>query len=171
MDKVIRETLAQGRLIYEEYKKPLAAFGAEPSVLPEDPEGGVAGLLDWILGEFTALSEVLGNTTDNAAIVSCESILAILDHEGCQDLSRLGSRDFVYPSHSELGRNLENIQAVKKSFVRRFCKETERGIMREIARSRLEVAKAVEAEVASALEGTEDAGTSEARPADADEQV
>ncbi|RLM85368.1 Clathrin heavy chain 2 -like protein [Panicum miliaceum] len=147
----------------------LAAFGTEPSVLPEDPKGGVAGLLNWILGEFTALAEVLENTADNAAVVSCESILAILDHDGCQDLSKLGSRD-LYPLHSELGRNFENIQVVKKSFVRRFWKETGREIMREIARSRKEAAKAVEAEVASALEGTEDAGTSRTGPAGANDQ-
>ncbi|RLN11848.1 hypothetical protein C2845_PM09G11790 [Panicum miliaceum] len=153
MDQAIREACAQGQLIYEEYKKALAGFSVEPSPVPEDPEGGVAGLLNWILGEFTLLSELLGSTADNAAVVSCGSLLAILNREGCQDSNRLSSRDFVYPSHTDLSQNIENIQTVKKSFVWKFWK-----------------VKALEAEMASVLESTDAAGTSDARPADGGDQ-
>ncbi|RLN31219.1 hypothetical protein C2845_PM05G36230 [Panicum miliaceum] len=40
MEVAIRDMKAQGDLIYEKYRKALAAFGAESFPIPEDPEGG-----------------------------------------------------------------------------------------------------------------------------------
>jgi laccase len=84
MDEDIGEIVEKSDQIYLEYKKALATFGAEPKTLPEDPEGGATGLLNWILKEFSPLADVLNMASDNSAVISCESILAILDREGCQ---------------------------------------------------------------------------------------
>ena len=90
MDEVIKEISKKSEQIYQEYKKALAIFGAELADLPQDYEGGASGVLNWILKEFT----VLTMTSDNSAVVSCKSILALLDREGCQDLQKIGSHDF-----------------------------------------------------------------------------
>ncbi|RLN00741.1 hypothetical protein C2845_PM06G25620 [Panicum miliaceum] len=58
--------------------------------------------------------------SDNSAVISCESILAILDHEGCEHLSLLSSGDYVFPAYSDLDQNISNIQSVKKAFVWRL---------------------------------------------------
>ncbi|RLM56270.1 hypothetical protein C2845_PM10G10230 [Panicum miliaceum] len=52
--------------------------------------------------------------SDNSAVISCESILAILDHEGCEDLSRLSSSDYIFPAYSDLDPNISKIQMVKR---------------------------------------------------------
>jgi laccase len=83
MDKAIGEIVEKSDQIYLEYKKALATFGAEPEPLPQDPEGRASGLLNWILKEFSSLAGILNMASDNSAIISCESILAMLDHEGC----------------------------------------------------------------------------------------
>lgn len=91
-----------------------------------------------MLNEFSVLKDVLAGESDNSAVVSCESVLAILDREGCQDLHKLASADYVFPEYLELEVNVAKIQAVKKSFVRKFWKVAGRKTMRDVARSRLE---------------------------------
>jgi hypothetical protein len=87
MDGAIREIVEKGDAIYQEYKNALTTFGAEPAALPEDSKGrGVSGLLNWILSEFKVLADILNLTSDNSAMISCESVFAILDRKGCQDL-------------------------------------------------------------------------------------
>jgi hypothetical protein len=96
MDEAIGEIVEKSYQIYLEYKKALATFGTKPEPLPQDPEGGATGLLNWILKEFSSLADVLNMASNNSTIISCESILAILDREGCQDLNRLSSRDTFF---------------------------------------------------------------------------
>ena len=105
MDEVIKEISEKSEQIYQEYKKALAIFGAELADLPQDYEGGASGLLNWILKEFTVLGDILTMTSDNSAVVSCKSILALLDREGCQDLQKIGSHDF-FSEYSELESNI-----------------------------------------------------------------
>jgi polyhydroxyalkanoate synthesis regulator phasin len=83
IEKVITVMVSRSELIYKEYKAALAAFGAEPFPLPTQTEGeqGVVALLDWLLREFEGLREILVTASDNAATLSCESVLAILDRE------------------------------------------------------------------------------------------
>jgi len=50
-----QDILSNSAAIYEEYRKALASFGAEPSPFPEDSKCGASGLLDWLLGEFEDL--------------------------------------------------------------------------------------------------------------------
>ena len=124
--------------IREEYRKALASFGAEPSPFPEDAEGGASGLLDWLLSEFEDLSQILASVSDNTAVMACESIMAILAHEGCSELNRIGDRDYVFPEPSELEEDTAKVQAVKKLFLRKFWKLSGREMVREAAQQRLE---------------------------------
>ena len=57
---------------------------------------------DWLLSEFEDLSQILASVSDNTAVMACESIMAILAHEGCSELDRIGDRDYVFPEPSEL---------------------------------------------------------------------
>ena len=116
----------------------MATFGVEPSPFPEDAEEGASGLLDWLLGEFEDLGKVLTNVSDSTAVRTCESVLAILAHEGCPELEKIASRDYVFPEHSELEENIAKVQAVKKSFLRKFWKVSGREVVREIAQRRME---------------------------------
>jgi hypothetical protein len=140
-EKTIEEMAKRSELIFEEYKIALATFGAEPLPLPAQAirEEGVLALLSWLLNEFKGLHDILVTATDNAAAVSCESILALLNREGCEDFSKLGAKDFVYPSYKELGQDLSSVQTVKKSFFRRFWKVSGREAVRAIAAERLKV--------------------------------
>ena len=115
-----REIMAKSAAIREQYAKALATFGAEPSPFPEEVDGGASGLLDWLLGEFEVLGEVLSNVSDNTAVMTCESIMAILACEGCPELESMGSRDYAIPEYSELDEDITKIQGVKKAFLRRF---------------------------------------------------
>jgi laccase len=117
MDEAIGEIVEKSDQIYLEYKKALATFGAEPEPLPQDPKGGAMGLLNWILKEFASLTNILSMAFDNSVVISCESILEILDHEGCQDLSCLSSSDYIFPMYSDLGQNISDIQVMKKAFI------------------------------------------------------
>jgi hypothetical protein len=117
MDDSIGEIIEKSDQIYLEYKKALATFGAEPKPLPQDPGGGASGLLSWTLKEFSLLEGISNMASDNSAIISCKSILAMLDRKGCQDLSRLSSRNYVFPSYSDPSQNISNIQVVKKAFI------------------------------------------------------
>ena len=133
-----QDILSKSTAIREEYRRALASFGAEPSPFPEDSEGGASGLLDWLQGEFEDLGQILTSVSDNTAVVACESVLAILAHEGCPELERIGARDYVFPEPSDLVEDIAKIQAVKKSFLRKFWKVSGREIVREAAQQRLE---------------------------------
>ena len=115
-----REILAKSTAIRAESEKALATFGAEPSPFPEDAEDGVAGLLDWLLGEFEVFGSVLSSVSDNTAVMTCESIMAVLSHEGCPELDRIASQDFIFPEYFELDDEIAKIQAMNKSFFRGF---------------------------------------------------
>jgi len=58
--------------------------------------------------------------------------------EGCPELERIGARDYVFPESSDLVEDIAKIQAVKKSFLRKFWKVSGREIVREAAQQRLE---------------------------------
>lgn len=74
---------------------------------------------------------------DNAAVLTCESLFALLDHEGCKVYKRLGSKEFVYPAFEDLKSDIEKIQAVNKAFIRRFWKVSGREAVRTISVARL----------------------------------
>ena len=99
---------------------------------------GVSGLLDWILQEFAVLGNILMNISDNSAVVSCGSAFALLEHEGCQDMSKIADTGYQIPEPSELQACSSRIQAVKKAFLRRFWLSAGRQVLRDIARQRLE---------------------------------
>jgi len=77
--------------IYEAYKDTLATFGAEPEPLIRSDGLGLNGLLDWLLKEFAVLGNILTDISDNLAVISCENAFALLEHEGCQDLSKIAA--------------------------------------------------------------------------------
>ena len=54
------------------------------------------------------------------------------------ELERIGARDYGFPELSELDEDTAKIQAVRKSFLRKFWKVSGREIVREAARQRLE---------------------------------
>ena len=133
-----QDILNKSTAILEEYRKALASFGAEPSPFPEDAEDGASGLLDWLLNEFEDLSQILASVSDNTAVVACESVMAVLAHEGCPDLDRIGNRDYVFSEPSELEEDTAKVQAVKKLFLCKFWKVSGREMVREAVQQRLE---------------------------------
>ena len=95
-------------------------------------------MLDWLLAEFEGLGEIMTSVSDNTAVMASESVMAILAHEGCMELERIATRDYAFPGHSELEDEIAKVQAVKKSFLRRFWKLSGRQVVQEAARRRLE---------------------------------
>ena len=49
MGGAVQEIAEKSEAVYEEYKRALATFGAEPAALETEAEGGRSGLLDWLL--------------------------------------------------------------------------------------------------------------------------
>ncbi|KAG2611934.1 uncharacterized protein LOC120704724 [Panicum virgatum] len=145
-DRVMWESASQDILnksaaIREEYRKALASFGAEPSPFPEYSEGGASGLLDWLLGEFEDLGRILASVSDNTAVMTCESVMAVLACEGCRELETIGVRDYAFPDYAELEEEIAKVQPVKKAFLRKFWKLSGRQVVQEAARRRLEEAR------------------------------
>jgi len=142
-DRVMWESASQDILnksaaIREEYRKALASFGAEPSPFPEDSEGGASGPLDWLLGEFEDLGRILASVSDNTAVMTCESVMAVLAREGCRELETIGVRDYAFPDYAELEEEITKVQPVKKAFLHKFWKLSGRQVVQEAARWRLE---------------------------------
>jgi len=124
--------------IYEAYRDALATFGSEPEPLAKSEGLGVSGLLDWILQEFAVLGNILMNISDNSAVVSCGSAFALLEHEGCQDMSKIADAGYQFPESLELQACSSRIQSVEKAFLRRFWMSAGRQVLRDTARQRLE---------------------------------
>ena len=124
--------------IYEAYKDALATFGSEPEPLARSEGLGVSCLLDWMLQELAVLGNIMTNISDNSAVVSCENAFALLEHEGCQDMSKIVDAGYQFPESSELQACSSRIQAVKKAFLRRFWLSAGRQVLRDTACQRLE---------------------------------
>ena len=88
--------------IYEAYRDALAIFGSEPEPLARSEGLGVSSLLDWMLQEFAVLGNIRTNISDNFIVVSCENAFALLEHEGCQDMSKVANAGYQFPDPSEL---------------------------------------------------------------------
>jgi len=70
--------------------------------------------------------------------MACDSVTAILACEGCQELEKIAARDYAFPEHSELEEDIAKVQAVKKSFLRKFWKVSGREVVQEVEQQRLE---------------------------------
>jgi ABC-type transporter Mla subunit MlaD len=84
LERSFGEVIGRSEGVYQEYKKALAALGAEPLPLLEPAEGseGVLRILDWLKGEFEGLGEVMSVANENAASVSFEGLLGNLLRSG-----------------------------------------------------------------------------------------
>ena len=89
LERVLPEVARRAYGVYLEYKKALAALGAEPLPFSEPSEGPQVffQLLDWLLSEFEGLGEVMSIANDNAASVSFEGLVGNLLHAGAVDLA------------------------------------------------------------------------------------
>ena len=91
-----------------------------------------------MLKELAVLGNILTDISDNSVVISCENAFALLEHEGCQDLSKIAAPGYQFPESSELEACSNRIQSVKKAFLRRFWLSAGRQALRDIARQRLE---------------------------------
>ena len=116
LEQVFTEVASQANGVYQEYKKALAALGAEPLPLPEPAEGSqvILQLLDLIMSEFEGLGEVMSVANDNAASVSFEGLVGNLLRAGAVDLARL--EGFQYVPYEGLAEEVAKIQEVKVAF-------------------------------------------------------
>ena len=121
LEQVFTEVASRSEGVYQEYKKALAALGAEPLPLPEVVEGSqvIFQLLDWLLSEFEGLGEVIGVANDNAVSVSFEGLVGNLLRAGAVDLSKLEG-DFQYVPNEGLSEEVAKIQEVKIAYFERF---------------------------------------------------
>jgi len=112
---------ARAEGVYQEYKKALAALGAEPLPLPEPAEGSqvIFQLLDWMMSEFEGLGEVMSVANDNAASVSFEGLVGNLLRAGAVDLVRL-QEGFQYVPYEGLAEEVARIHEVKVAFFEQF---------------------------------------------------
>ncbi|KAG2604242.1 hypothetical protein PVAP13_4NG055908 [Panicum virgatum] len=96
------EIVEKSSEIYKAYREALATFGAEPEPLVRSDGLGLNGLLDWMLKEFAVLENILTDISDNSAVISCENAFTLLDHEGCQELSKIAAPRYQLPESLEL---------------------------------------------------------------------
>ena len=104
---------------------------------------GLNGLLDWMLREFAVLGNILTDISDNSTVISCENAFALLEHEGCPDLSMIATPGYQLPGSSELGACSSRVQSVKKSFLRKFWLTSGRQALRDIAHQHFEEVKSL----------------------------
>ena len=120
--------------MYQEYKKALAALGAEPLPLPEPVEGSqvILQLLDWLLSEFEGLGEVMSVANDNAASVPFEGLVGNLLRADAIDLSKLEG-GFQYVPYECLSEEVNKIQDVKIAYFERFWELSGKVAVRTLA--------------------------------------
>ena len=121
LEGVFSEVAARADAVYQEYRKALAALGAEPLPLPEPAEGPQVffQLLDWLLSEFEGLREVMSVANDNTASVSFEGLVGNLLRAGAVDLSKIEG-DFQYVPYEGSSEEVDRIQNVKIAYFERF---------------------------------------------------
>ena len=104
---------------------------------------GLNGLLDWLLKEFAVLGNIPTDISDNSAVISCENVFALLEHEGCQDLIKIAAPGYQLSESSELEACSSRIQTMKKNFLRKFWLSAGRQALRDTTRQRLEEVRVV----------------------------
>ena len=121
LNQVFTEVAARTEGVYQEYRKALAALGAEPLPLPGPVEGSqvIFQLLDWMISEFEGLGEVMSVANDNAASVSFEGLAGNLLRAGAVDLTKL-EEGFQYVPYEGLSEEVARIQEVKVAFFERY---------------------------------------------------
>jgi len=63
-----------------------------------------------MLKEFAVLGNILTDISDNSAVISCENAFALLEHEGCRELSKIAAPGYQLPESSVLEACLGRIQ-------------------------------------------------------------
>ena len=82
-------------------------------------------------GEFEDLSQILASVSDNTAVMTCESVMAVLAREGCRELETIGARYYAFPDYAELEDEIAKVQTVKKAFLRKFWKLSGRQVVQK----------------------------------------
>jgi hypothetical protein len=136
--KNISEINNKLKLLFKEYEKSLMYFGVRPAPLPADM--GISDFMEWIDTKFNALPEVISGASDFIAVFSVKSILKLLHDFGCVDLMKFHDKLPQFPdaSSSLRLRPNEDVQAIKAKFAREFWVTSEKEVVKNIARAKLD---------------------------------
>jgi hypothetical protein len=95
--------------------------------------------MEWIDAEFKALPEVISGANDFAAAFSIESILKLLHHFNCADLSKFREKlpHFLDALSTSRLRPNEDVQAIRSKFAREFWLASGKEAVKSIARAKL----------------------------------
>jgi len=139
LEQDFTEVASRADGVYQEYKKALAALGAEPLPLPEPAEGSqvIFQILDWMMSEFEGLGEVMSVANDNAASVSFEGLVGNLLRASAVDLARL--EGFQYVPYEGLAEEVAKIQEVKVAFFEQFWEHSGKVAVQTLAATATEV--------------------------------
>ena len=124
-------------LLFEKYEDALSTFGARPNPFPAT--GGPQEMMDWMAEEFGSLPEVITGASDFAAIFYSESLLKLLESRDCTDLPKFQTLGLDFPDDSSVSRirASQDVQIIKKNFVKKFWMAYRQEFAKEIAREKL----------------------------------
>jgi hypothetical protein len=96
--------------------------------------------MEWVDTEFKALPGVISGANDFTAAFSVESILKLLYDFGCPNLVKFREKLSQFPDASSTSRIRPNadVLAIKTKFAREFWFSSEKEVVKNIARTKLE---------------------------------
>jgi hypothetical protein len=100
----------------------------------------MSDFMKWIATEFKALPEVISGANDFAATFSAKSILKLLHDFDCADLAKFHEKLPQFPDASSTSRIRPNanVLAIKAKFPREFWFSSEKEVVKDITRAKLE---------------------------------
>lgn len=125
----------RGLHLNRQYQDGLNQFAAEPQPFPST--GDTNKFFQWLEDELKFLPGILSKVGDYGAATSVETLLHLMECEGCDHFKKLGSRSYEFLTHSDIPSPSQNVGVVSKIFFKEYWMKSGREGARKKAVDRL----------------------------------
>jgi hypothetical protein len=107
-----------GTYLATEYRRALESFGAEAQDFKITDN--ISSFVEWLHSELKLLPDTMSKIRDYGAETCSETLLHLLERQGCDHFKAFGSRGFAFPSPDEMPAPSKTVELINKIILRNF---------------------------------------------------
>jgi hypothetical protein len=100
------------------YRRALESFGAETQVFKITDN--ISSFVQWLHSELKLLPDTMSKVGDYGATTCSETLLHLLEQQGCEHFRAFGSRSFGFPTAEEMPAQSKNVDQITKIILCNF---------------------------------------------------
>jgi hypothetical protein len=91
----------------------------------------IGSSVQWLNSKLKLLSDTMSKVGDYGAVTCSQTILHLLEQQGCQHFKTFGSRNFEFPSSEDISTTSKTVDLITKIILRNFWAKSGREYARK----------------------------------------